>query len=192
MNALVSKSFAMMFACCLLALSGKADAQSPVPVQLASPHAPDAWDTRLADSVMAATRATFATMEMGDVDVRAWVGRIPGDPPVAGLYDDMDWPHELQSAYTIELDLGESLHATAEMIGKSFETRIGQDWTARALALAATAEGRPVIRHEYVLMPDDGMGSLGVAVHSPFVDLDRLEILEGTWVQIVRVSGEDF
>ncbi len=182
----------LMMALSLLSLTCQPPARSEAPIQFAPPHAPQAWEPELAQSVVAATQVMVGQMDVGDADVSAWVARVPGDPPPAGLYDDVDWPYDLASAFAVELDLGESLKATAEIMGEDFEAQLEQGWTTRALALAADASGRPLLRQEYHLMPDDGMGSRSVSVHSPFVDLQRLEILEGTWVQIVRVRGEGF
>lgn len=191
MNNQNSRALALSLTFGLLLVIAQPRAHAEVPIQFTPPHEPSGWDTTLAQTVIAATQVMVAQMDMGEVEVRAWVARVPGDPPPAGLFDDMAWPHELASGYALELDLGESLTATAEMIGEDFEARYGQGWTARALALADTASGRPLVRQEYNLMPDDGMGSLGISVHAPFVDLQRLEILEGTWIQIVRISGAD-
>ena len=192
MHTVLIKRFSLMLVFCMLSLPGVVHAQADVPLQFAPPIAPEAWDTRQAETVGLAMQVSLAQMDMGEAEVDAWVARVAGDPPPAGLYDDMDWRYPVLSAYVIELDLEESLRATVEMMGETFETQLGPGWTTRALALADKAAARTVVRQEYVLAPQDGSSSLGVNVISPFVDLTRLEILEGTWVQIVRIRGADF
>ncbi|MCC5885590.1 MAG: hypothetical protein JJT88_04065 [Gammaproteobacteria bacterium] len=77
-------ALALFMALCLLALSGQPQVQSEVPIQFTPPHAAQAWDEALANAVVAATQIMVAQMEVGDAEVRAWVARVPGDPPPAG------------------------------------------------------------------------------------------------------------
>lgn len=135
------------------------------------------------DLAASARDATLWLFEEEDDDaMTVWVWRVPGDPDAATLFADNAWADEPD---LMRRDLGEALRATVEVFGPFFEAR-APGWSDRALALAQRLDGVEQTQRTFtVFMPDDTM--YGVQVSDRTVDLDALEVLEGTWVQVTLI-----
>jgi len=125
-------------------------------------------------------------LELEEGSLALWVWRVPCDPDVHAVFADNTWVATANVGRSTR-DLGESMGLNVEYYAPFFDLVLNSSWSARAHTFAETLTGVEQDFVGYSLIETGTDASITVEVTSHYIDLVRLEVLEGTYVQVSRL-----
>jgi hypothetical protein len=143
-------------------------------------------DILLGDLAEGSRAASEWLLELEEGSLALWVWRVPCDPDVHAVFADNTWV-ATANVGRLTRDLGESMRRNVEYYAPFFDLVLDPSWSERARAFADTLSGVEQDFVGYSLVERGTDASITVEVTSHYIDLVRLEVLEGTFVQVSRL-----
>ncbi len=118
------------------------------------------------------------------MDIYVWAYEVEGEPEK--VIEDIKLPSGASQSLE-ERDLGEAIMELVDNFGAVFDEVWEDDWSYRAEELADEYSGRELTSYIYQYS-NSPMDTISISITSPGLNMKTLEVIEGTFLMVHRIT----